>query len=116
MDGAVSSIVAECKGLTDTAQRNMMRNNFRGVDQAIENKPDAFVIEATHIDVALRLRGINIDPLAMNFQEVNGIIGDADASIHNYFPSKGSAIDRIYHAVAFEQTWNYHVKALREID
>src|SRR6185312_14023122 len=102
MNRIVIVIIAQRKRLPNTTQRNAVRNNLRRIHESAQNELNAFVVEAPHIDIALRLGGIDIDAFPMDLKKINGTAAYADAPVHHHFSSERGAINGIYHSVAFE--------------
>src|SRR5581483_2151205 len=98
----------------DAAERHLVGNDLRRVHKAVENETDSFVIKAAHIDVTLWFGREDVQPLAMDFEEIHRCDADADTTIHHDLARKGGAVDRVDHAIAFEQAGNHDIKAFRK--
>src|SRR5205085_7229442 len=78
------------------------------------NQPNTLIIKAAHINVALRLSGEYIQPLAMDLQKVHRSIAYADAPVHYNLASKGTAFDGVNHPVPFKKAWNHNIKPINK--
>jgi hypothetical protein len=110
MDRIIASVVAQRKSFIDTAQGNFMSDDLGCIDETIENEPNALVVKTAHVDVTLGFCGVNVEPFAVNLEEIDGLIAHADAAIHDDLAGKGGAVDGVNHAVAFEKAGNNNVE------